>query len=178
MFILRFLKYLTFDFGPRILLMVICLLCFSSRSMSQEVEVWKFSDLQSYIDSSTSKPKLKVINFWATWCAPCIKELPYYEEAQTSYKNDVEILLVSLDFADKLNTKVIPLLARKNIQTRAVLLEDGNYNEWIDRVDPSWTGALPATLFISGNGKRVFAEKEFEKEELFTLINELKSQNE
>ena len=173
----RFLKYSTFKIQIFLLAFCLSLLCFLSPSQGQEVEVWKYSDLHSYIEEDDNPATLKVINFWATWCAPCIKELPYYEEARTSYQNDVEILLVSLDFVDKLNSKVIPLLERKNIKTKAVLLDEGNYNEWIEKVDIRWTGALPATIFITDKGEKVFFEQEFKREELFALINDLKPKN-
>lgn len=140
---------------------------------NEKVELWDFDNLSSYIDSTSSEGPIKVVNFWATWCAPCIEEMPYFEELNTRFQGDVEVLLVSLDFADEKDQKVIPLIERKKIKSKVVILTDENYNEWIDKVSPSWTGAIPATLFVKSDGDKVFYEKEFEEQELFDLIEQL-----
>jgi thiol-disulfide isomerase/thioredoxin len=158
----------------RLAALLFTLLYCSAYGQNQKVELWGIEQLQDYMESGDNDSKLKVINFWATWCAPCIKELPYYEEVNTNYQNGVEVLLVSLDFADDLDNKVISLLEKKSIKSKVVLLANENYNEWIDKVDKSWTGAVPATMFITSEGKHVFYEREFEREELFSVIDKLK----
>jgi len=145
-----------------------------SYSQARIVELWEIEKLQEYIKSEENDSKLKVVNFWATWCAPCIKELPYYEEVNANYQKSVEVLLISLDFSDELDRKVIPFLEKRKIKSKVVILANEKYNEWIDKVDPSWTGAIPATLFITHNGEHYFYEKEFERDELLTEIDKLK----
>lgn len=105
--------------------------------------------------------RTRVINLWATWCSPCLKELPYFEElnAQTSDR-DVEIVLVSIDLKRVLDSKLKPFLAEKNFKSTVVALTDGNANAWIDKIDPSWSGAIPITLFVRGD-QRAFYEKEY-----------------
>lgn len=149
----------------------------SFKGQGETVELWSFNQLEDYISIHENK-KLKVINFWATWCAPCIKEMPYFEEASKIYEKDIEILLVSLDFNEDLESKVLPLLKRKNIKSKVVILMDSDYNKWIDKIDDTWTGAIPATLLIATDGKRMFYESEFEKEELFSVIDKFKPNNE
>lgn len=107
-----------------------------------------------------------MVNFWATWCAPCVKELPYFERVNRDYKDkNVEVLLVSLDFPKKKKSKLIPFIQKKKIQSEVVLLDDVNEQFWIADISEEWSGALPATLIYS-KGKRKFYEKSFTEEEL------------
>jgi len=128
------------------------------------VEVIKIEGLQSLL--SEEDHQIHVINFWATWCAPCVKEMPQFVALKEKYP-EVDISLVSLDFVEQLDTKVIPFLDKKELKLRTLLIDEMDYNLWIDLVDPSWTGAIPATLIIEpATGKRIFLEKEFENGEL------------
>ena len=112
-----------------------------------------------------------VINFWATWCKPCIKELPAFEKIATDYSGKkVKLLLVSLDFADKIEDQVIPFIKKNNIKSEVVLLDDADANSWIPKISPDWSGAIPATV-IYNKGTRKFYEQSFTFEE---LENELK----
>ena len=115
--------------------------------------------------------KIYVVNFWATWCAPCVKELPYFEKIGAEYKNkNVEVLLVSLDFPKQVSTKLIPFINDHKLTSEVVLLDDFNEDIWIKAIDATWSGALPATLIYHKN-KRKFYEQTFDYE---TLENELK----
>jgi len=103
-----------------------------------------------------------VINYWATWCGPCVKELPYFEQLLTAYQKDkVRVILVSLDFPKKVDSKLLPFLNKHNIQSEVVLLDDPKSNVWIDKVDSSWEGAIPVTIIYKGK-KRVFWDGDFE----------------
>lgn len=141
-------------------------------SENAEIEVYNFEQLESFLSSKTDKTL--VVNFWATWCKPCIKELPYFEAAQTKYKEDIRVILVSLDFPEKLESQLIPFVNENTIHSQVVLLDDPYENEWIPKVDSTWSGAIPATLIISGS-KKVFYEKSFTQEELENEILKFKS---
>lgn len=136
-------------------------------------KVIRFRELEEYIATSADD-KVKVINFWATWCAPCVKELPFIDSLRNTYSPDeVEVLLVSLDFPDEL-AKVNTFLQRKKIGSTVWLLDESDPNLFIDKVDPSWSGAIPATLLIrNSTDKRTFLEGELTKEELQNHINKL-----
>ncbi len=111
-----------------------------------------------------------VINFWATWCSPCVKEIAYFEDLHRAYAGEaLQVILVSLDFPNQKDQRVLPFIEEKGISAPVVLITDLDYNGWIDLVDPSWSGALPATL-IYKKDKRVFLEKELTKSELNTHV--------
>jgi thiol-disulfide isomerase/thioredoxin len=138
---------------------------------AQKAIVVKFDALQKILD--TKSDQIQVINFWATWCAPCVKELPLLEKLNAQKDLNAKITLINLDYADKLD-KVNEFMIRKNIQSDVLLLDEIDYNSWIDKVDRSWSGAIPATLIINPRtGKRKFLEKELKEGELENLIAEL-----
>ncbi len=97
-----------------------------------------------------------VVNFWATSCPPCIKEMPHFRELNDTYKDqDVRVLLVSTDKVEDLESRVYPFIDKYDITPEVVVLGDQNYSAWTDNVDPSWYGALPATM-IFNNDKKTF----------------------
>lgn len=114
-----------------------------------------------------------VVNFWATWCKPCVAELPYFDNLVNEYRNkDLQVILVSLDFKESLKKRLMPFLEKNNIKSEVVLLADTRTNEWIDKVDESWSGTIPATLIYDQESYQ-FLEHEFESyEELKNLIEQ------
>lgn len=128
------------------------------------VPVLNFEELQPLLQQNNDTTY--VINFWATWCIPCIKEIPAFEELTKKYKGQaVKVILVSLDFKKNLNDLVIPYIQKNHIQSKVVLLSDPNANEWINKVSKDWTGAIPATV-IYHKQDRKFYERSFSFPEL------------
>lgn len=113
-----------------------------------------------------------VINFWATWCKPCVRELPYFEALHKENKDPkLKIVLVSLDFEKQITSIVLPFLKTNQYTAQTYVLLDKSFNDWLSLVDPEWSGSIPATLIVSGK-KRKFAEQEFESfDELKELVN-------
>ena len=115
-----------------------------------------------------------VVNFWATWCSPCVKEIGYFEELHRQSESAyVKVILVSLDFPNQIDRRVIPFLKEKEITADVLLMTDLDYNSWIDRIDPGWSGAIPATL-IYNRETRVFLEQELTRDELFNHVTQIK----
>lgn len=135
--------------------------------VDNDVKVLTFEELKPYL--SAQDDLVHVINFWATWCAPCIKELPYFQELHDQYPKKVKIVLVSLDFPKKIEDQLIPFIAKMNLTPEVVLLNDPNENQWIPKIDKNWSGALPATL-IYNKGEKTFYEGSFSRETLFTEV--------
>ena len=128
------------------------------------VKVYNYKELKPLLEQKGDK--IYVVNFWATWCAPCVKELPAFEKLNSVYASkDVEVLLVSLDFPKQINKRVIPFIAKKNLQSKVVLLDNGKDDSWFKSIDSNWSGAIPATL-IYNKSKRNFYEQSFDFESL------------
>jgi len=146
-------------------------IAFSISGYSQNVKLLNIDQLNERIEKG--KDSIYVVNFWATWCAPCIKELPHFEKLNAEFKSEkLAVLLVSVDFKSKLNSAVIPFVKRKNIKSQVFLLNESDPQQYIDRIDKSWSGSIPATLFIKGD-KRKFIESEFTYEQLLTEYKKL-----
>ena len=144
----------------------------STLSFSQDIKVYeKYDDLEKDI-LTIKDDKTYVINFWATWCGPCVAELPYFEELHKKYKDqNVELILVSIDWKTNLEKKVKPFVMKKGLESRVILFDDPKANDWIDKVDPSWSGYIPITLFMDKDNKK-FYEKEYHSlDELETDLN-------
>lgn len=152
-------------------LLPILLLCIIvGTSFSQSIEVIDVEDMEELIHGDTDKTR--IINFWATWCRPCIEEIPYFESISRDPEyQDVEVILISLDFVEDLYSRVKPFVEIKGITSSVKLLDNVDYNSWIDMVDPAWTGAIPATLVINNkHGLKEFYEKQFEGDELNSIL--------
>ena len=148
-------------FYPKFLVFVLFPILLSA----QTVPTLHYTELKPLLNQKGDD--LYVVNFWATWCAPCIKELPYFEAL--NQREDVEVLLVSLDFPKHKESRLLPFIKKNNLQSKLVLLDDTDENYWINDIHPNWSGALPATLIYTKK-QRGFYEQSFTKEELFNLV--------
>jgi thiol-disulfide isomerase/thioredoxin len=141
-------------------------LLFSLPGLAQQVAVIKLPELQKRL--SRQNDTTYVVNFWATWCAPCVKELPHFDQLTTTYaKQKVKVLLVSMDYASQLDKKVKPFVAKRGLKSEVVLLNEPDPNSWMDKVDAQWSGALPFTIILNkARNKRATFEQELTAAEL------------
>ena len=140
----------------------------------QNAQLVKLENLQAELAKPSDQ--ILVYNFWATWCAPCVKELPLFEKLNQDDKN-VKVTLVSMDIdLDPNPEKVYKFIDRKKIQSRVLILDAVDPNSWINKIDKNWSGALPATLIINTKtGVRRFVNVAMKEGELEKLIAEIKS---
>lgn len=128
-----------------------------STAQNQDPPILDFSGLQPLLEKNTDT--IYVVNFWATWCKPCVEELPYIEQLHgDTFDNPVQVLLVSLDFRNQIENKLLPFIKERNIKSQVVVLDDPDANTWIDKVDSRWSGALPATIIYHKDQKLFFSE--------------------
>lgn len=140
---------------------------------AQEIERIGIPELEKIL--SASDDRLYVVNFWATWCAPCVKELPHFEKISKEFEPEkVKFILISLDFPSQIDKQLIPFLKKNKITLPVSVMTNLDYNAWIDKVDSSWQGNIPATLlFNNAAGRRLFIPDEVEETELRKAITEL-----
>jgi thiol-disulfide isomerase/thioredoxin len=163
-------------FLKRNILILICglyLSVFQAFSQSEKVRIIRFEDLQKEINRVTDTTL--VLHFWATWCKPCVEELPNYEKLSQEYaKKRIRFLMVSMDFPKDLKDKVEPFIAKNNINSEVVLLDEPDYNAWIDEIDKEWSGTIPATLMVNLTmRKRVFFEGQAKMEKFIEELKEM-----
>lgn len=132
--------------------------------LNSVIDVYDFEGFKPFLNQHDDK--IYVINFWATWCAPCVKELPHFETLYANYASkNVEVILVSLDFPHLYESNLKPFIKKNKIKSKVIALDDADANSWISKVDKNWTGSIPATL-IYRNENSEFYEQSFNYEAL------------
>lgn len=156
----------------KIVLLLFFTFNFFSFTNAQKFETFKtFDALKDKLIKENDT--LYVVNFWATWCAPCVKELPYFEKLmEVSKDKKLKVILVSLDFPKEIDKRLKPFLKKRQLKSQVVLLSDTKYNNWLSKIDKDWSGSIPATWLILGDKKK-FLEEDFKDfEAIETFINE------
>lgn len=149
-------------------LYVLVFLFFAISLQAQNVAVYKIDNLLKRIHNNSDTTY--IVNFWATWCKPCIAELPEFEKINTDYKSKkVKVILVTMDFKEELTKRVKPFLQKNKYTCEVILLDEVNGNDFINKISNQWTGAIPATL-ITKNNKTLF--EFYEKKLTYTFLAE------
>ena len=141
------------------IIIFIAVLFFIFPLFSQEIKKVKIDELAKII-AETKTPL--VVNFFATWCKPCLEELPFFLEEYNNHKKDsLQFLLVSLDFKDEFQVKVAQFVQKRKITTPVIWLNETNADIFCPKIDSAWSGAIPASLFINNKtGYRNFYEEQ------------------
>ena len=113
-----------------------------------------------------------VLNFWATWCGPCVEELPSFEKLNRKYAGQkVKVILISTDFKLNVEKSVKSFVQRKKLKSEVVFMDESNPNNYVNLVDTTWSGAIPATLIVSRRKNvAAFFEKQLTYKELRAVI--------
>jgi thiol-disulfide isomerase/thioredoxin len=139
------------------------------------VEIIDYNGLEAILTKNDDKTY--IVNFWATWCKPCVEELPAFEKLYEAYKDkNVVLVLVSLDFPNKLESRVLPFIEKNQLKGKVVLMGDPNQNTWIPKVSPEWSGAIPATVIYNKNNRK-FYEQSFDYTTLETELTKFLKTN-
>ncbi|MBD2716597.1 TlpA family protein disulfide reductase [Microvirga sp. STR05] len=156
----------------KLLVLALAALLLALPGRAQQVAVIKLPELQKRL--SQPNDTTYIVNFWATWCAPCVKELPHFEQLGRTYAGQkVKVLLVSTDYVSQLEKKVKPFVAKRGLKSEVVLLNETDPNSWMDKVDTQWSGALPFTMMLNNKRqKRATFEKEFTQPELTAALQQ------
>lgn len=146
---------------------------FNTKVNAQSVKRVNFSDVEQIMNLKNDTTYL--LNFWATWCKTCVAELPNIEKINNEYKDKkVKVILVTLDPPKQLESKLIPFVKERELQSTVWLMDVANANSWINKVDQSWSGTIPASLFLNGQKQyKEFYEKPFSYEELETIVQQI-----
>lgn len=134
-------------------LLIVFLLSGSPGMTQSEIPVMDFEEFKSHLHQDDDK--VHVINFWATWCKPCVAEMPHFIELEEQTGDDqVEIILVSLDFPAQIESSLKPYLKKHNIKSKVIVLDDPDANKWIESVSENWSGAIPFTIGYKGGDRK------------------------
>ena len=150
---------------------VTILLILIGNCANAQVKLLTLSELDQRV--AKGKDTTYVVNFWATWCGPCVEELPYFEKVNAENTGQpLKVILMSLDFKSKLKTDVIPFVVKHKIKSEVYVVNEADQQKFIDAVDKNWSGALPATLILNTDKKiRSFYEQAFTYEQLTKTIS-------
>jgi len=131
---------------------------------AQEIPKWKIKELENYIKEA-DKPL--IINFWASFCKPCIEEIPYFQRMVKKFeKEGVELLLVSLDLKEDY-PKIKTFATKYKFTSSIVYLNETNADLFCPKIDEKWSGAIPASLFVNNKtGYRKFFEEQVSEKKL------------
>lgn len=141
-----------------------------SAAQAQVIPVYKVDDLVNRYSNSDT---LYIVNFFATWCGPCIKELPEFDHMADAYKNKpVKILLVSVDFPKDYPKKLASFVKKRKLEREVVWLNESNANYFIPKIDNRWQGSIPATLIVNNKTEyKNFFEGMISAKQLQVLID-------
>ncbi|MGA7160577.1 MAG: TlpA disulfide reductase family protein [Bacteroidota bacterium] len=123
------------------------------------------------------KGKILFLNVWATWCQPCVEEFPDLVKVYEEYRDSpVDIVAISVDYPDEIESKIVPFLTSLNVPFTVYVADVKKDEDFINALNPAWSGAVPATFIFDAHGKQqkfMFGQKNYEtfKADIDTAVN-------
>jgi thiol-disulfide isomerase/thioredoxin len=141
------------------LLLAFCVFVCIASGFAQQVKKTQINEIEDIIQKSDHPV---IISFWATWCAPCIKEIPYFQETVKKHSSTgIELILVSLDFKEAYPATISSFIKNKNFDATFYWLNETNADHFCPKIDSKWDGGIPATLFVNNKtGYRKFYDRQ------------------
>jgi thiol-disulfide isomerase/thioredoxin len=102
----------------------------------------------------TREGKVLLINIWATWCVPCKEEFPDLIKIADKYGEQIELIGISIDFTDEVESKIIPFLSELQPNFDNYVNIENDAEKFINNLNPKWSGAIPASFFYDSDGKQ------------------------
>ena len=153
--------------------LLIVFLSFNSEAQKDplySVKNWKIEDYEQFI--TNVKANIVVVNFWATFCRPCLRELP--DIIRICKKENIMLMLVSVDTRSLFPRKLNLFVKQRNWNTPVAWLNETNADYFCPRVDAKWSGSIPATIIVNKkNGKRKFVEGDMNAKEFSKALEEV-----
>lgn len=142
----------------------------TSTEIIKDIKVITFSDFKNIIEKENDK--FLVVNFWATWCMPCVVEIPSFMKVNERFKDNVGYKMILINLNPVKNIEFVKKFIRKySISTEVYLLNDPeNMDKWIPAIDPLWEGSIPATVFYKNGSKVLFKEQLLNEKDLESII--------
>lgn len=154
------------------ILFVLVLPCLHITFAQNEIQVVKIEQLKKVYTHANDTTY--IINFFATWCGPCMQEMPilnqFYEDNKNTSKKLIFVSLDNAGYLKKLPTK----LKKIGIKAPVYLLNESSDFSWLPYIDKRWQGSIPATMVVNGNKNvKAFFETPLEKGQLEFYLKKL-----
>jgi thiol-disulfide isomerase/thioredoxin len=135
-----------------------------SRMTEPRVEAINEKKLNAVLQKN--RDRVVLLNFWATWCEPCVAEFPELVRLANENLGRVAVIAVSIDDDEEVHTKVIPFLQKQAVPFTSYIKKTKDDEAFINHVDPKWSGAIPATFIYRPDGtlaQRMIGQQSYEK---------------
>jgi len=155
-----------------ITILFVGLLFLEGKTQPPQVHKWKITDLEAYI-ARADHPV--IVNFWATFCVPCVKEIPYFQSTAEKYKQQgVELILVSLDLPDYYPGRIAAFADKQGYNATLAWLNETDADYFCPRVDKRWSGGIPSSLFVNNKTHyRRFFDRQLTEPQVELAIKEM-----
>ena len=144
----------------------------STIARAQNIRKVKINDVIKMADTSTVP---LVINFFATWCRPCVEELPWFVKSTPNYKDkQVKLVLVSLDYAEDYPKGIVAFAKKNGINSEIVWLDEADPNYFCPKIDKRWEGTIPVSLMVNNKQHlKMFYDHQLPEKQLKLALDKL-----